>query len=63
MVEFTRKEYDIIGKRRGIIEPQKITTQELINTLNRYDSRRKVKSIRRKITKNRLGKTAKIQGI
>ena len=43
------KEYDIIAERRGIIEPQKMTTQELINTLNRYDSRRKVKSIRKKL--------------
>ena len=43
------KEYDIIAERRGIIEPQKMTTQELINTLNKYDSRRKVKSIRKKL--------------
>ena len=63
MVEFTRKEYDIITKRRGIIEPQKMTTQELVNTLNRYDSRCKVKSIPRKLTEIGLGKTAKIQNI
>ena len=35
MVEFTRNEYDIISKNRGITEPQKMTTQDLINTLNR----------------------------
>ena len=35
MVELTRNEYDIISKNRGIIEPQKMTTQDLINTLNR----------------------------
>ena len=34
MVEFTRKEQVVIAKRRGIIEPQSMTTQELINTLN-----------------------------
>ena len=62
-MEFTRKEYDIITKRRGIIEPQKMTTQELVNTLNRYDSRCKVKSIPRKLTEIGLGKTAKIQNI
>ena len=63
MVKLTRKEYDIVAKRRGIIEPPKMTTQGLINTLNRYHSRRKVKSIHRKLTKIGLGKTAKIQNI
>ena len=33
MVELTRKEYIIIAKNRGIIEPQNMTTQKLINTL------------------------------
>ena len=33
MVELTRKEYNIIAKKRGVIEPQKISTQELLNTL------------------------------
>ena len=47
MVEFTRKEYDTTAKNRGIIEPQKMTTREFLNTLNRYDSKRKVKSIRK----------------
>ena len=63
MVEFTEKEYDIIAKNRGIIEPQKMTTQELIDTLNRYDGSRKVMSIRGKLMKIGLGKTAKIQNI
>ena len=40
-----------------------MTTQQLINTLNRYDKRRKVKSIHRKLTKVRLGKIAKKQNI
>ena len=44
MVELTRKEYNIIAKNQGIIEPKKMSTQELLNTLSRYDSRRKVKS-------------------
>ena len=56
MVEFTRKEYIIIAKNRGIIEPQNMTTQELINTLTGYDSRRKVENICRKLPKNRTRK-------
>ena len=39
IVELTRKECNIIAKNRGIIEPQNMSTQELINTLSRYDSR------------------------
>ena len=35
MVELTRKEYNIIAKMRGVIEPQNITSQELVNTLTR----------------------------
>ena len=40
-----------------------MTTQELLNTLSRYNSRRKVKSVHKKLTKIGLGKTAKIQNI
>ena len=47
--EFTRKEYDIIAKNRGIQRPEDMSTEELLNTLKRYDSKRKVKSIRRKL--------------
>ena len=43
MVELTWKKYDIIAKHQGIIELQNVTTQEFINTLTRYDSKRKVK--------------------
>ena len=50
-------------KNRGIIEPQNMSTQELINTLSRYDSRRKVKNTRRKLLKIGLGKIAKTQNI
>ena len=40
-----------------------MSTQELIDTLSRYDSRRKVKSNRRKLLKIKLEKIAKIQNI
>ena len=63
MVELTRKEFNIVAKNRGIIEPQNMTTQELINTLTRYDSRRKVKNNRKKLLKIGLEKIAKIQNI
>ena len=63
MVELTRKEYNIIAKTRGIIEPQKMSTQELLNTLSRYDSRRKVKSNRRNLLEIKIEKIAKIQNI
>ena len=63
MVELTRKEYNLIAKTRGIIEPQKMSIQELKDTLSRYDSRRKAKSNRRKLVKIKLEKIAKIQNI
>ena len=47
-IELTRKEYNLIAKKRGIQEPQNMSTEELLNTLSRYDSKRKVKSNRRK---------------
>ena len=39
MVELTREEYNLIAEPRGIKKPKK-----LLNTLNRYDSKRKVKN-------------------
>ena len=63
MVELTKKEYTIIAKNWGIIKPQKMSTQELLNTLSRYDSRRKVKSNRTKLLEAKLEKIAKIQNI
>ena len=60
MVQFTRKEYYIIAKNRGIQRPQDFSTEELLNTLSRYDSKRNVKSIRRKLTRIGLEKIAKI---
>ena len=59
MVEFTRKEYNIIAKNRGIKEPQSTSTQELTNTLTKYDSRCKVKNNRKKLSKIGLGKIVK----
>ena len=46
-IKATRKEYDIIAKSKGIQRPQDTSTEELLNTLSRYDARCKVKSIRR----------------
>ena len=34
MVEFIRKEYNIIAKNRGIKEPQNMSTEELLNSKN-----------------------------
>ena len=63
MVGLTRKEYNIIAKNRGIEEPQKKSTQELLNALSRYDNKRKVKSNRRILLKIKLEKIAKTQNI
>ena len=62
-IELTRKEYNLIAKNRGIQEPQNMSTEELLNTLSRYDSRRKVKSNCRKLLKIKLEKIAKMQNI
>ena len=37
-IVLTRKEYNLIAKNIGIKEPQKMSTEELLNTLSRYDS-------------------------
>ena len=55
-MELTRKEYNPIAKNRGIIEPQKMSTQELRDILSRYDSRCNVKSNNRKLLKIKLKK-------
>ena len=59
MVELTRKEYNLIAERRGIKKPQNMSTKKLLNTLNRYDSKRKGE----KLSKIGLGKVAKIPNI
>ena len=63
IIELTRKEYNLIAKNRGFREPQKMSTEELLNTLSRYDSKRKVKSNREKLLKTKLEKITKIQNI
>ena len=63
IVTLTRKEYDLIAKNRGIKEPQNMSTEEFLNTLSRYDSRRKVNTNRRTLSKINLKKIAKIQNI
>ena len=59
MVERTREEYNLIKERRGIKKTQNMSTKKLINTLNRYDSKRKGE----KLSKIGLGKVAKIPNI
>ena len=36
-IVLTRKEYNLIAKNRGIKEPQKMSTEELLNTLSLVD--------------------------
>ena len=59
MVELTREEYGLIAERRRIKKPQNMSTKKLINTVNRYDSKRKSE----KLSKIGLGKVAKILNI
>ena len=40
-IAITQKEYDIIAKSRGIQKPHDMSTEELLNTFSRYDSKRK----------------------
>ena len=57
------KKYNLVAKNRGIKEPEKMSTKELLDTLSRYDTKRKVNSNRRKILKMGLEKIAKITKI
>ena len=54
IIEFTRKEYDIIARIRGIKELRNMSIEELLDALSRYDSKRKGKSNRRKLLKMKL---------
>ena len=45
MVELTREEHNFIAEGRGIEKRQNMSTKTVINTLNRYDSRCKVKTL------------------
>ena len=62
-IVFTRKEYDIIARSRGIKEPQNMSTEELLNAVSRYDSKCKVKTNHKKLLKMKLEKISKIQNI
>ena len=51
IIEFTRKEYNLNIINRGIKEPQKMPTEELIDTIIRYGIKRKVESNHSKLLK------------
>ena len=53
--------YDIINvtKKYRIQEPQNISTEELLNTISRYDSRGKVKNNNKKLSEIKLEKWLK----
>ena len=53
--------YNIINvtKKYRIQEPQNISTEELLNTLSRYDSRGKVKNNNKKLSEIKLEKWLK----
>ena len=53
-IVFARKEYNLIAKNRGIKEQHKMSTEELLGALSRYDSKRRVKTNRRKLLKMKL---------
>ena len=59
LIMFIRKEYDLIAKSRGITEPQKMSTEELLNALSRYDGKCKVKSNHKELNKINLKKLLK----
>ena len=63
IIEFTRKEYNLNTINRGIKEPQKMPTEELIDTIIRYGIKRKVESNRRKLLKLLKIKPEKINKI
>ena len=59
IITLTKTEYDLIAKTRGIKEPQKMSTEELLNALYRYDIKRELKSNHRKLNKINLKKLLK----
>ena len=58
-IKITRKELNIIAKKRSIEDPHKISTNDLMNTLIRHNKKRKSYNIRRKINKLNLKKIRK----
>ena len=57
--KIARKELNIIAKKKGIKEPYMISTEDLIDTINRYYSKRKSYRNRRKLRKVGLDKYIK----
>ena len=53
----------MIPEKRGIWNPEDMSIEEFINTLGRYDSKRKVYRIHRKLQRLGLKKIAKLQNI
>ena len=62
-IVFIRKEDNLIAKNRGINEPQKMSIEDLLDTLSRYDSKRKVLINRKRLNKINLEKIGKKQNI
>ena len=58
-----REEYNLIAEKRSIKEPQNMCKKELLNTLIRYDSKRKVTKIHEKLLKLGQEKITEIQNI
>ena len=59
VITLTRKEYDVIAKSRGINEPQKISTEGLLDSFYRYYIKREVKINHGKLNKINLKKIAR----
>ena len=53
----------ILLQKTEVFKNVKMSTKDLLNTLSRYDSRRKVKNNRKKLLKIKLEKVDKIQNI
>ena len=62
-IKTTRREYNMIAEKRGIQNPQDMSINGLLDALSRYDSKRKVYIIRRKLQRLGLEKIAKLQNI
>ena len=46
--QITKKELNLTAKNKGIKEPQKMSTKDLIDAISRYNSKRKSYKTRRK---------------
>ena len=59
----TKKKLNLIAKSRGIKEPHKMSTGDLINALSRQDSKRESYSICRKFGKLNLNNIVRKQNV